>query len=126
MKCKYTHYRPTYCLGLRGADLAVLDSDPASCEFELSREITGEPLNSRSRILAPNWREIMGVDCIYIPRLLHGPDCFTVPTCCTYTDLGSRGYFGVYRRSCFSGFFFKILKMCQILQPCTSSLDRSQ
>ena len=29
-----------------------------------SREITGEPLNSRSRILAPNRREITGVDCI--------------------------------------------------------------
>ena len=33
--------------------------------------------------------------CIYIPRLFHGPDCFTVSTLCTYTDLGSRGYFGV-------------------------------
>ena len=37
---------------------------------------------------------------IYIPRLFHGPDCFPVSTPCTYTDLGSRGYFGVYRRSC--------------------------
>ena len=27
------------------------------------REITGEPLNSRSRILDPNKREITGVDC---------------------------------------------------------------
>ena len=27
-------------------------------------QITGEPLNSRSRILAPNKREITGVDCI--------------------------------------------------------------
>ena len=58
-----------------------------------------------------------------VPRLLHKPDCFmviilcaylyiiyldcfTVPTVspsrtrCTHTDLGSRGYFGVYRRSC--------------------------
>ena len=34
--------------------------------------------------------------CIYIRRLFHGPDCFTVSTLkCTYTDLGSRGYFGV-------------------------------
>ena len=30
-----------------------------------------------------------------MPRLFHGPDCFTVSTCCTYIDLGSRGYFGV-------------------------------
>ena len=30
-----------------------------------SREITGEPLNSRSRILAPNKREITGVDSNY-------------------------------------------------------------
>ena len=30
----------------------------------------------------------------------HGSDCFTVSTRCTYTDLGSWGYFGVYRRSC--------------------------
>ena len=29
-----------------------------------SREITGEPLNSRSRILAPNKRKITGFDCI--------------------------------------------------------------
>ena len=55
-KCKYTHYRSTYCLGIRGADVTVWDSDPGSREF-------GEPLNSRSRILAPNWREITGVDC---------------------------------------------------------------
>ena len=32
--------------------------------FARQREITGEPLNSRSRILAPNKREITGVDCI--------------------------------------------------------------
>ena len=31
--------------------------------FARQREITGEPLNSRSRILAPNKREITGVDC---------------------------------------------------------------
>ena len=37
----------------------------------------------------------------YIPRLFHGPDCFTVSTHCTYSDLGNRGYFGVYRRSCY-------------------------
>ena len=36
----------------------------------------------------------------YIPRLLHCSDCFTVSTRCTYTDLGSRWYFGVYFRSC--------------------------
>ena len=66
-KCKYTHYRSTYCLGLRGADVKMWDCDPASREF--SCEITGEPLNSRSRILAPNWREITGVDCIGIPML---------------------------------------------------------
>ena len=34
----------------------------------------------------------------YIPRLFHGPNCFPVSTRCTY--LGSRGYFGVHRRSC--------------------------
>ena len=36
-----------------------------SREFGPSREseITGEPLNSRSQILAPKWREITGVDC---------------------------------------------------------------
>ena len=62
-KCKYTHYRSTYCLGLRGADVTVWDSDPGSREFGPSREIMGEPLNSRSRILAPNWRKITGVDC---------------------------------------------------------------
>ena len=32
----------------------------------LSCEITGEPLNSHSRNLAPNWHEITGVDCIFI------------------------------------------------------------
>ena len=32
--------------------------------------------------------------------MFHGPDCFTVSTLCTYTDLGSRGYFGVWRCSC--------------------------
>ena len=32
--------------------------------FARQREITGEPLNSRSWILAPNRREITGVDCI--------------------------------------------------------------
>ena len=31
--------------------------------FARKREITGEPLNSRSQILAPNRREITGVDC---------------------------------------------------------------
>ena len=36
----------------------------------------------------------------YRPRLFHGPDCFTVSTRCTYSDLGSRGYFSVYRHSC--------------------------
>ena len=36
----------------------------------------------------------------YIPRLLHGPDCFTVSTLCTYTDLGSQGYLGIYHHSC--------------------------
>ena len=29
----------------------------------------------------------------YLTRLLHGPDCFTVSTLCTYTDLGSWGCF---------------------------------
>ena len=33
--------------------------------------------------------------CAHMPKLFHGPDCFTVSTCCPYIDLGSRGYFGV-------------------------------
>ena len=33
--------------------------------------------------------------CAQMPRLFNGLDCFTVSTCCTYIDLGSRGYFGV-------------------------------
>ena len=70
-KCKYTHYRPTYCLVvvIRGADVTVWDFDPWKSRvwaFARKREITGEPLNSRSRILAPKWREITGVDCIII------------------------------------------------------------
>ena len=65
-KCKYTHYRSTYCLGLRGADVKMWDCDRASREFGPSCERTGEPLNSHSRILAPNWREITGVDCTFI------------------------------------------------------------
>ena len=62
-KCKYTHYRSTYCLGLGGADVEMWECDPTSREFGSSRESTGEPLNSHPRILAPNWREITGVDC---------------------------------------------------------------
>ena len=65
-KCKYTHYRSTYCLVIRDADVTVWDSDPWKSRvwaFARKREITGEPLNSRSRILAPKWREITGVDC---------------------------------------------------------------
>ena len=39
----------------------------ASCGLRAkARKIMGEPLNSRSQILAPNRREITGVDCIYI------------------------------------------------------------
>ena len=37
--------------------------------FARQREITGEPLNSRSRILAPNKREITGVDCIMFVKI---------------------------------------------------------
>ena len=45
----------------------------------------------------------------YIPRLFHGPDCFTVSTRCTHTDLGSRRYFGVYRLSCsFKNYGYKM------------------
>ena len=33
--------------------------------------------------------------CVHMPRLFHGPDCFTVSTCSMYIDLGSRGCFGV-------------------------------
>ena len=39
--------------------------------FARQREITGEPLNSRSRILAPNRREITGVDCISVRNVLY-------------------------------------------------------
>ena len=77
-KCKYTHYRSTYCLGLKGADVTMWDSDPWKSRvwaFTRKREITGEPLNSRSLILAPNSREITGVDCIrlwcFFDDLLH-------------------------------------------------------
>ena len=66
-KCKYTHYRSTYCLGLRGADIKIWDCDPAIHEFGL----TGEALNSRSRILTPNWREITGVYCIHLKDCQH-------------------------------------------------------
>ena len=31
----------------------------------------------------------------YLPRPLHGRDCFTVSILCTYTDLGNRRRFGV-------------------------------
>ena len=37
--------------------------------FACKREITGEPLNSRSGILAPNWCEITGVDCTILSSL---------------------------------------------------------
>ena len=47
------------CLGV-----CVCDPEFASRALARQREITGEPLNSRSRILAPNRREITGVDCI--------------------------------------------------------------
>ena len=37
----------------------------SACPFIARKhEITGEPLNLKSRILAPNWREMTGVDCI--------------------------------------------------------------
>ena len=41
------------------------DSDCKSrvCVLARKREITGEPLNPRLRILAPNWRKITGIDC---------------------------------------------------------------
>ena len=41
-KCKYTHYRSTYCLCRRHS------------------------VGLWSRILVPNWREITGVDCIWL------------------------------------------------------------
>ena len=31
----------------------------------------------------------------HMPRLFHGPNCFTISTCCPYVDLCSRGYFGM-------------------------------
>ena len=41
-------------------------------------------------------RLTLGVPCGEgLLRLLHGHDCFTVPNLCTYTHLGSQGYFGI-------------------------------
>ena len=45
--------------------------------------------------------------CTYLPKPLHGTDCFTVFTIYPLTDLGSQGYFGIQHRSsnyCFSLF----------------------
>ena len=50
-------------------------------------------------------RLLHGPDCFmvsilsmtYIPRLFHGTSCFKVSTRCAYIDLGSWGYFGVKR-----------------------------
>ena len=66
-KRKYLYYRSTYCLRVVNAwecGSVILNSRVGA--FAQQREITGEPLNSRSRILAPNKREITGVDCIKI------------------------------------------------------------
>ena len=38
----------------------------------------------------------------YLPRPLHGPDCFTVSILLTHTVLGSWWYFDVLRRSCYT------------------------
>ena len=50
-------------------NLRVVNARVWVCDPELAsrglREITGEPLNSHSRILAPNRCEITGVDCTY-------------------------------------------------------------
>ena len=43
--------------------------------------------------------------CAHMHRLFHGPDYFTVSTCCTYTNLGSRGQ----RRSCIKIQFIRYL-----------------
>ena len=66
----------------------------------------------------------------YIPRLFHCPDCFTVSTRCTYTDQGNRGYFGIYRLSCYimvSDIFNLVLmervKTTSTLQSCHSEQD---
>ena len=37
---------------------------------------------------------------LHLPRLLHSPDCLKDSTLYTYTDLGSGGYFGIWRRCC--------------------------
>ena len=42
---------------------------PCKSRVVALREITGEPLNSRSQILAPNRREITGVDCIVVSSI---------------------------------------------------------
>ena len=50
-------------------NLRVVNARVWVCDPELAsrglREITGEPLNSHSQILAPNRCEITGVDCTY-------------------------------------------------------------
>ena len=76
-KFKYTNYRSTCCLGLRGADVTDWNGDPASRVFWPSRQsaIMGEPLNSRLRILTVNWHDITGVDCskLVTIKLLFSP-----------------------------------------------------
>ena len=49
----------------------------------------GRPWPSRSNLTSKSDAHIC------IPRPLHSHDCFTVSNLCTYTDLGSQGYFGV-------------------------------
>ena len=63
----YLYYRSTYCLRVvnaRECGSVILNSRVVA--FAGQREITGEPLNSRSRILAPNRREITGVDYTFL------------------------------------------------------------
>ena len=42
----------------------------------------------------------------YLPRPLHGPECVTVSTFCTYTDISIQVYFGVKRSCCLSVFLY--------------------
>ena len=83
-----------------------------------------------------------------LPRLVHSPNCFKVSTLVTscvtlcyylmsYTDLGSRGYFGIKRHSCYlyvgdpntgkDVFYIETGKMCFILRQelCVLYWDRA-
>ena len=43
----------------------------------------------RRPLRSPDCSQSPSSACTSLPRLFHSPDCFTVSTLCTYTDLGS-------------------------------------